>query len=68
MVSIRFSIVTTLLALLSGIYGALAAPVHQFDGEARATPADPHWVIYTNKWTGGSSPPDPSALKGYNVV
>ncbi|GLB41933.1 putative glycosyl hydrolase 18 family protein [Lyophyllum shimeji] len=34
---------------------------------ARATPAAPHWVAYSDAWTSSSGPPDPSAIKGFNV-
>lgn len=67
MAFIRFSIVTTFLTLFSGLCGALAAPVHlQSDGNT--TSVDPHWVIYSDKWTGSSAPPDPATIKGYNVL
>ena len=72
MVFIRFSIVAAVLALFSGLYGGLAAPTHQLDERARdvlsrATPAPPHWVIYSDKWHGTSTPPPTSAVSGYNV-
>lgn len=36
--------------------------------ETSATPAAPHWVIYSDQWVGGENgPPDPSAVKGFNT-
>jgi len=34
---------------------------------ARATPAAPHFVVYSDKGTGTNGPPDASAVNGYNV-
>ncbi|KAI6164652.1 glycoside hydrolase family 18 protein [Pisolithus thermaeus] len=35
---------------------------------SRATPAAPHWVIYSDKWVSGENgPPAVSDIKGYNV-
>ncbi|KAF9648685.1 glycoside hydrolase family 18 protein [Thelephora ganbajun] len=68
MVFIRFSIVAAVLSLLSGVLAA-PAPADLSDEEAaRAIPAAPHWVIYSDKWSGSSAPPHPSAIKGYNVL
>ncbi|KAM6497137.1 glycoside hydrolase family 18 protein [Amanita muscaria] len=33
----------------------------------RATPAPPHFVAYSDKWTGSESPPTPSTINGFNV-
>jgi len=75
MVFIRLSIVATVISFLSGLYGVLAAPAptHELDEKAReilarAGPAAPHWVAYSDKWPGSSSPPSPATIKGFNVL
>lgn len=36
--------------------------------ETNATPAAPHWVIYSDQWVSGENgPPGPSAVKGFNT-
>ncbi|KAI0073512.1 glycoside hydrolase family 18 protein [Panus rudis PR-1116 ss-1] len=56
----------------SGVNSAPSSSLDGLDNQARdilarATPAAPHFVIYSDKWTGSSSPPAASQLKGYNV-
>lgn len=67
MVHIRFSIVTAVLALFSGL--SVAAPIRRIAREvvARDVPTAPRFVIYSDKWSGSNSPPDPSDINGYNV-
>ncbi|KAK2460476.1 hypothetical protein APHAL10511_007523 [Amanita phalloides] len=35
---------------------------------SKQTHSAPHFVIYSDKWTGSSGPPNVSSLKGYNVL
>lgn len=67
MVHIRLLALTTAPTLLSRLHGSLAArpPNHNETAHeilVHAAPAAPHWVIYSNKWTGSA------AIKGYNVL
>ncbi|KAH8093282.1 glycoside hydrolase family 18 protein [Cristinia sonorae] len=52
-----------------------SAPASSLDGLdhqarsilARATPAAPHFVVYSDQWTGTTGPPATSQVKGWNV-
>lgn len=71
MLFIRLPIIVAIVVLFFGLVG-LAAPTHKLDEEvhevvARSVPAAPHFVIYSDKWTGSSAPPPTSAITGYNV-
>lgn len=68
-------LVAVVLSALTNVLGVLAAPAgwEKLDHEAReilarATPAAPHWVVYGDKYTSGTTgPPAPSAINGFNV-
>jgi hypothetical protein len=73
MVSFTTSFFTIVLLAISQFYGVSSAPASPLNAEAReilarATPAAPHWVIYSDSWTGSNAPPDPSTLTGFNAL
>ena len=61
---------------VSRTWGALAAPSgwDNLDNEARdilarATPAAPHFVVYSDEWVSGETgPPSVSSINGFNVL
>ncbi|KAJ3483841.1 hypothetical protein NLI96_g6045 [Meripilus lineatus] len=75
----RFLALATLLALftINSVHSAPTGNVtaDAFEGLsheareilARATPAAPHWVAYSDKFFSSAGPPAPSTIKGYNV-
>jgi hypothetical protein len=75
MFSLRFSFLAVAAMAIAQLYSAAATPIAsdaQLSNEARevlarATPAAPHFVIYSDEWL-GSTLPSVSALKGYNVL
>lgn len=72
MVFIRLPIIAAIVALFSGL-GGFAAPTQDLDEKARevlarSVPAAPHFVIYSDRWTGSSAPPPTSSVGGYNVL
>ena len=78
MVSIRLSHIISAAVVLavSRAWGAVAAP-SGWDGLdheareilARATPAAPHFVVYSDEWVSGETgPPSVSSIKGFNVL
>ncbi|KAI0788757.1 glycoside hydrolase [Abortiporus biennis] len=62
-------------ALFSSCVNSASTNVTSFDGLdhearsilARATPAAPHWAVYSDAWVGSSGPPTPATIKGFNV-
>jgi hypothetical protein len=69
MVFVGLSVISAVLALFSTL--SSAAPADQLDAReivARDGQTGPHWVIYSDKWSGNGAPPAASALKGYNVL
>ena len=70
LVSFQRILVAVVLSAFTNILGVLAAPAgwEKLDHEAReilarATPAAPHWVVYGDKYTSGTTgPPAPSAI------
>ncbi|KAG5641910.1 hypothetical protein DXG03_003977 [Asterophora parasitica] len=60
-----------LLAGLATLAGVSAAPVTNSttaDIVPRGTPRAPHFVVYTDSFTGTTGPPPVAQVKGYNVV
>ncbi|TFK54531.1 glycoside hydrolase family 18 protein [Heliocybe sulcata] len=70
MFSTTFARIAALLSGLMCLTAVLAAPIQESrDLVARATPAAPHWVIYTDKWVSGETgPPSTADIAGYNVL
>ncbi|KAG1740044.1 glycoside hydrolase family 18 protein [Suillus lakei] len=57
-----------LFSAFAAIGGVLSMPLVDTALSARATPAAPHFVIYSDKWVSGETgPPAVSSIKGYNV-
>ncbi|KZV61339.1 glycoside hydrolase family 18 protein [Peniophora sp. CONT] len=59
-----------LAAAFFAVSGTSAAPLttELASRKAAATPAAPHWVVYTDRWISGETgPPDVSLLKGFNT-
>jgi hypothetical protein len=74
MLSLKFSFLAIALLAVSQLCGVASTPVDTSalsekarNVLARATPAAPHWVIYSDKWQ-GSTLPAPSLISGYNVL
>ncbi|KAG2113001.1 glycoside hydrolase family 18 protein [Suillus discolor] len=56
------------LGVFAAIGGVLSAPLMGKALSARATPAAPHFVIYSDEWVSGETgPPAVSEITGYNV-
>ncbi|KAG1746540.1 glycoside hydrolase family 18 protein [Suillus paluster] len=59
---------SSLLSVFAAIGGVLSMSPMDTTLSARATPAAPHFVIYSDKWvTGENGPPAVSNITGYNV-
>ncbi|EKM50458.1 glycoside hydrolase family 18 protein [Phanerochaete carnosa HHB-10118-sp] len=75
LLSFQSILVAVVLSAFTNVLGVLAAPAgwDKLDHEAReilarATPAAPHWVVYSDEYTSGiTGPPAPSAITGFNV-
>lgn len=74
MLSFKFSLLAIALLAISQLCGVASTPVDTSalsekarNVLARATPAAPHWVIYSDKWQ-GSTLPAASSISGYNVL
>ncbi|KAH7908480.1 glycoside hydrolase family 18 protein [Hygrophoropsis aurantiaca] len=66
MLSFKLSQFATLVAAVASLRGAAAASVPPAASVAkRATPAAPHFVIYSDHW---ATPPTAADVNGYNVV
>ncbi|KAG1776462.1 glycoside hydrolase family 18 protein [Suillus placidus] len=65
---IMVSVLSSLVSVFAAICGVLSMPFMNTTTSARATPAAPHFVIYSDKWVSGEiGPPDVSSIAGYNV-
>ncbi|KAG1795178.1 glycoside hydrolase family 18 protein [Suillus plorans] len=61
-------ILSSLLSVFAAIGGVMSAPLMSTALSARATPAAPHFVIYSDEWVSGETgPPAISEITGYNV-
>lgn len=61
-------LLSSLLSVFAAICGVLCMPCIDTALSTRATPAAPHFVIYSDKWVSGETgPPAVSKIKGYNV-
>jgi chitinase len=59
---------SSLLSVFAAIGGVLSMPLMDTTLSARATPAAPYFVIYSDKWVSGETgPPTVSEITGYNV-
>ncbi|KAG1740045.1 glycoside hydrolase family 18 protein [Suillus lakei] len=59
---------SSLVSVFAAIGGVLSMPLVDTALSARATPAAPHFVIYSDKWVSGETgPPAVSNITGYNV-
>ncbi|KAG1770689.1 glycoside hydrolase family 18 protein [Suillus occidentalis] len=59
---------SSLFSVFAAIGGVLSMPLMDTALSARATPAAPHFVIYSDKWVSGETgPPAISEITGYNV-
>ncbi|KAG2128558.1 glycoside hydrolase family 18 protein [Suillus clintonianus] len=59
---------SSLVSVFAAIGGVLSMPLIDTTLSARATPAAPHFVIYSDKWVSGETGPPPiSNITGYNV-
>jgi len=74
MLSFKLPFLASALLAISQLCGVASTPVDtsSLSDEAReilarATPAAPHWVIYSDKWQ-GSTLPSASTLAGYDVL
>ncbi|KAH8107404.1 glycoside hydrolase family 18 protein [Phellopilus nigrolimitatus] len=73
MFSKTFAVLTVLLSAVSHLSPVFSLPVEGLDASARsilarATPAAPHFVAYSDKWINGENgPPAVSDIKGFNV-
>lgn len=72
MFSRSFSLLTVALLAFTQLCGVASTPVSSLSDKARevlerATPAAPHWVIYSDKWQ-GSTLPTTTDIAGYNVL
>ncbi|EIW79384.1 glycoside hydrolase family 18 protein [Coniophora puteana RWD-64-598 SS2] len=63
-----FGSFSTLFTAVISATAAVALPVKSTNIAKRATPAAPHFVIYSDKWVSGETgPPAVSDITGYNV-
>lgn len=68
-----FSSIATLFSALSFISSVISAPIVELDHSARdilarATPAAPHFVVYSDEWVSGENgPPATSAINVSNT-
>lgn len=68
-----FSSIATLFSALSFISSVTSAPIVELDHSARdilarATPAAPHFVVYSDEWVSGENgPPATSAINVSNT-
>ncbi|KAG2347111.1 hypothetical protein BDR05DRAFT_974182 [Suillus weaverae] len=63
------SVLSNLVSVFAAICGVLSMPFMNTTTSARATPAAPHFVIYSDKWVSSEiGPPDVSSIAGYNVL
>ncbi|KAG2075692.1 glycoside hydrolase family 18 protein [Suillus decipiens] len=59
---------SSLLSVFAAISGVLSTPIVGTALSARAAPAAPHFVIYSDEWVDGETgPPAVSEVTGYNV-
>ncbi|KZT29059.1 glycoside hydrolase family 18 protein [Neolentinus lepideus HHB14362 ss-1] len=68
MVSLTFARIAALLYGPLCITAVLSAPVQESRDVPLATPAAPHWVIYTDEWVPNENgAPNTTEVQGYNV-
>ncbi|KAG2136048.1 glycoside hydrolase family 18 protein [Suillus clintonianus] len=68
MVSFMLLSIVTVLVAIGGVWSMPLMPLMNATISARATPAAPHFVIYSDKWVPGETGPPPvSSITGYNV-
>lgn len=70
MVSLKSTITRVLAAvhILAHLVGGVYSADTDHELAARATPAAPHFVLYSDQWVSGENgPPDASVISGFNV-